>query len=153
MLGIAIVAAGWTLRFALFDIPWLNWVGMMTHKPATEDYVPLFPWLGVVLIGIFGGAWVAGRDRTVIASLRRFAPAGSRSSAATACSSTWSTSRCFSASSASWSDYSGISYNPKRREQACMRPQRGARQYIRSTASTERGCNEAAGLRSSFEGA
>jgi uncharacterized membrane protein len=73
-LGIAIVAAGCTLRFALFDIPWLNWVGMMTHKPATEDYVPLFPWLGVVLIGIFAGAWVAGRDRTVVASLRRFAP-------------------------------------------------------------------------------
>ena len=22
----------------------------MTHKPATEDYVPLFPWAGVVLV-------------------------------------------------------------------------------------------------------
>lgn len=27
----------------------------MTFKPITEDYVPLFPWLGVALIGIFIG--------------------------------------------------------------------------------------------------
>ena len=25
----------------------------MTRKPITEDYVPLLPWLGVVLIGMF----------------------------------------------------------------------------------------------------
>lgn len=27
----------------------------MTHKPETEDYVPLLPWFGVVLLGIFAG--------------------------------------------------------------------------------------------------
>jgi uncharacterized membrane protein len=27
----------------------------MTHIPATEDYVPLLPWFGVVLIGMFIG--------------------------------------------------------------------------------------------------
>ena len=26
-----------------------------SHKPATEDYVPVIPWFGVVLIGIFLG--------------------------------------------------------------------------------------------------
>ena len=26
---------------------------MMTHKPLTEDYVPLLPWFGAVLIGMF----------------------------------------------------------------------------------------------------
>ena len=25
----------------------------MTHKPTTQDYVPLVPWFGVVLIGLF----------------------------------------------------------------------------------------------------
>jgi len=27
----------------------------MTHKPPTEDYVPLLPWFGVVMLGVFAG--------------------------------------------------------------------------------------------------
>lgn len=30
----------------------LNWLGMAAHKPQTEDYVPLLPWFGVVLLGM-----------------------------------------------------------------------------------------------------
>jgi uncharacterized membrane protein len=33
----------------------------MTHRPATEDYVPLLPWFGVVLVGIAVGWWVVER--------------------------------------------------------------------------------------------
>lgn len=51
VVGPAIVAAGVALRFSLFDAPWLHWVGMMTFRPRTEDYVPLFPWFGVFLTG------------------------------------------------------------------------------------------------------
>ena len=29
----------------------LNWIGWVTRLPRTEDYVPLFPWLGVILLG------------------------------------------------------------------------------------------------------
>jgi uncharacterized membrane protein len=35
-----------------FDQIGLRWIGFMTHKPATEDYVPLVPWFGVVALGI-----------------------------------------------------------------------------------------------------
>jgi uncharacterized membrane protein len=76
VLGVAIIAAGATLSFALFDAPLLNWVGMMTHKPRTEDYVPLFPWLGVVLLGVAAGAWLTARDRASVAWLGRASPTG-----------------------------------------------------------------------------
>jgi len=72
--GVAIVALGVTVHLPLFDAPWLNWVGMMTHKPATEDYVPLFPWLGVALIGIALGAWAVSRERQRLDAASRLAP-------------------------------------------------------------------------------
>jgi uncharacterized membrane protein len=47
-----------TIHHVWFDQSWRQWVGMMTYKPATEDYVPLIPWLGVVLLGIFVARWI-----------------------------------------------------------------------------------------------
>ena len=51
--GAALIVLGATVKSAFFDQPALQWLGMMTHKPYTEDYVPLLPWFGVVLIGMF----------------------------------------------------------------------------------------------------
>jgi uncharacterized membrane protein len=36
----------------------LNWLGFVTRKPATEDFVPLLPWLGVMWWGMAAGNWV-----------------------------------------------------------------------------------------------
>lgn len=36
----------------------LNWIGWITHKPFTEDYVPVFPWLGVVWWGVASAQWL-----------------------------------------------------------------------------------------------
>lgn len=41
-----------------FDSRWTNWVGLVTHKPVTEDYVPLLPWLGVMLVGMMLQRWL-----------------------------------------------------------------------------------------------
>lgn len=54
-IGSLLVLAGVTLQHPLFDQPWMQWAGLMTHKPVTEDYVPLLPWFGVVLLGMFIG--------------------------------------------------------------------------------------------------
>jgi uncharacterized membrane protein len=59
IIGIAIVVAGTTIAFPLFDRPPLHWIGLMTFKPRTEDYVPLFPWFGVFLIGAAAGIRLA----------------------------------------------------------------------------------------------
>jgi len=37
-----------------FDTPWLAWIGFFTAVPETADLVPMFPWFGVVLIGMIG---------------------------------------------------------------------------------------------------
>jgi len=54
--GLGVLWMGLGFSSPTFDRPMLNWVGLMTHKPLTEDYVPLLPWLGVVLLGVFIGS-------------------------------------------------------------------------------------------------
>ncbi|WP_332747987.1 DUF1624 domain-containing protein [Hydrogenophaga sp.] len=41
----------------VFNTPWLNWLGVISRKPVTEDYVPLLPWLGVMWWGVAAGRW------------------------------------------------------------------------------------------------
>jgi len=71
VLGLAVVAAGNMFQHAAFDAPLLHWIGFMTHRPATEDYVPLFPWTGLVLIGIALGDALLRRGFAPLAPLRR----------------------------------------------------------------------------------
>lgn len=60
--GIVLIALDRVFAHPLFDQTALQWLGLMTHKPPTEDYVPLIPWFGAVLIGIALGH--AFRPRT-----------------------------------------------------------------------------------------
>lgn len=43
---------------AALDARPLNWLGLITRKPFTEDYVPLLPWLGVLWWGMATGGWL-----------------------------------------------------------------------------------------------
>jgi len=61
VLGVAVIVAGVGFAHSSFNrLPWAA-IGFVTVKPATEDYVPLFPWTGVLLLGIALGHTL-GRD-------------------------------------------------------------------------------------------
>ncbi|MBL8318496.1 MAG: DUF1624 domain-containing protein, partial [Burkholderiaceae bacterium] len=55
LLGLVCIVLPLVWRHAVFNGTWLNWVGLVTKKPVTEDYVPVLPWLGVLLWGQAAG--------------------------------------------------------------------------------------------------
>ena len=72
LLGAALIALQWLAPWATeagwwdsaFNDKPLNWLGLISTKPITEDYVPLVPWLGVMLWGMAAMQWVLGRTAT-----------------------------------------------------------------------------------------
>lgn len=57
-LGLAALLAPQFLAHAFFDSRWTNWIGLVTAKPVTEDFVPVLPWLGLMLWGFALGRWL-----------------------------------------------------------------------------------------------
>ena len=62
-LGLLALALPHVVQHAWFDTRWTNWIGLVTRKPTTEDYVPLLPWVGVMWWGLAAGQWVLARRR------------------------------------------------------------------------------------------
>ncbi len=55
-LGLALLAIGFVyLRGTSFDFPWLLWLGLRPQGVSMMDYVPMVPWFGFLLVGIFCG--------------------------------------------------------------------------------------------------
>ncbi|MCD0417849.1 DUF1624 domain-containing protein [Rubrivivax sp. JA1024] len=63
LLGAVAIVLPFVWQHPFFDTRWSNWVGLVTHKPVTEDYVPLLPWCGVMLWGLAAGQWALARRR------------------------------------------------------------------------------------------
>jgi uncharacterized membrane protein len=55
VIGAGVIVAANLISDSAFDNRALGWIGFMTAKPRTEDYVPLFPWTGVLLLGVAAG--------------------------------------------------------------------------------------------------
>jgi len=71
--GALAVAAGWWSAELHALLPWGawldgktgNWLGLISHKPITEDYVPVLPWLGVMWWGMAAAQTVVARGWAV----------------------------------------------------------------------------------------
>jgi uncharacterized membrane protein len=50
----------------LLNERWLNWIGFVSMKPVTQDYVPLLPWLGVMWWGMAAGQGLLRRAPQVL---------------------------------------------------------------------------------------
>ncbi len=66
-----VIVAGIAFTHPAFDARALSWIGFVTHKPATEDYVPLAPWAGFVFAGIAVAHALAAAHWRPVARLAR----------------------------------------------------------------------------------
>lgn len=64
--GSAIIAATFVARAPFFDAPLFWWTGLSTFEPLTNDYRPLAPWAGALLLGV--GAAKLARSRLTAAA-------------------------------------------------------------------------------------
>jgi len=66
LLGVLAIASKFIAAYAIgiwassqfadiINAPAVNWLGWISKKPVTQDYVPLFPWLGVMWWGLAAG--------------------------------------------------------------------------------------------------
>lgn len=70
----ALLLGGLSQWVPLLDARTFNWLGLVTRKPFTEDYVPLLPWLGVMWWGLASGDWLLRcRHHWLTISLPRYA--------------------------------------------------------------------------------
>jgi uncharacterized membrane protein len=57
-----------------FNNPGLNWLGLISRKPVTEDYAPLFPWLAAMWWGMAAAQWLLRRHPGRLDVLSAYAP-------------------------------------------------------------------------------
>ncbi len=65
-LGLLAIALPHVVQHPVFDSRWLDWTGLVTRLPVTEDYVPVLPWLGVMWWGAAAASILLRRARAVV---------------------------------------------------------------------------------------
>ena len=61
--------AAWPAELDFLNARSFNWLGLISRRPVTEDYAPLFPWLGVMCFGMVAGQWLMQRHAAALERL------------------------------------------------------------------------------------
>lgn len=62
--GLFFIVGAEFLASPAFNADWLQWIGLSTTEPMTQDWRPLFPWAGALLLGVAAGrATLSPRER------------------------------------------------------------------------------------------
>ncbi|MEI8003364.1 MAG: heparan-alpha-glucosaminide N-acetyltransferase [Methanothrix sp.] len=71
--GLLFILVGAYLQNISVGFPWLLWLGLAPPDFYSVDYVPVFPWFGVILVGMGLGEWLypGYRRRTLLPDLSR----------------------------------------------------------------------------------
>jgi len=65
-LGALAIALPRLVQHPFFNQPFAHWTGLVTKKPVTEDWVPVLPWLGVMLWGLAAGQWLLAHRHALL---------------------------------------------------------------------------------------
>jgi len=66
VLGVGLLIVGYRVQSDIFDHPLLQWIGMTSIQFSADDYAPLLPWFGLVLIGIFLGQILFNEQKQLV---------------------------------------------------------------------------------------
>ena len=66
-LGLVAIVLPRLVQDPFFDSRATDWIGLVTHLPVTEDYVPVLPWLGVMWWGAAAGQWLLAQRKQWLA--------------------------------------------------------------------------------------
>ena len=67
LFGAIAIALPRLVQHSFFDTRATDWIGLVTHLPVTEDYVPVLPWLGVMWWGAAATDWLLRQRKPVLA--------------------------------------------------------------------------------------
>jgi uncharacterized membrane protein len=68
--------AAWPDGLEFLNARSFNWLGLISRKPITEDYAPLFPWLGAICFGMAAGQWVLQQHAMALERVGRWLSQG-----------------------------------------------------------------------------
>ena len=68
LVGLAVFVLPQVFTHPLFDAPLLRWTGLGPTFPVTNDYVPVFPWFGLMLIGVALGKLITAVPPAILAA-------------------------------------------------------------------------------------